>query len=83
MIFLIDYDRTRGEIASIESFDDSDRSIAEEKRLDRELMLHRRGVTREIVLLQAIDEAALRETHGRYFADIATLAEIESRIATN
>jgi hypothetical protein len=61
-------------------FDDSERSTAENKRLKRELSLHRKGVKREIVLLQAASEDALKETHGRYFSDIATLAEIESRV---
>lgn len=79
MIFLIDYDRSRGELSSIEMFDDSERATAENQRLKRELSLHRQGVKREIVLLQAASEDALKETHGRYFADIATLAETESR----
>jgi len=64
-------------------FDDSERTAAENKRLKRELSLHRKGVKREIVLLQAASEDALKETHGRYFADIATLAEIESRAIRN
>jgi hypothetical protein len=83
VIFLIDYDRSRGELASIEMFDDSERDAAENQRLKRELSLHRKGVTREIVLLQAASEDALKETHRRYFADIATLAETESRGIAN
>jgi hypothetical protein len=75
LIFLIDYDRARGELASILPFDDAQRDEAEGARLQKELTLHRKGITREIVLLQAADEAALRETHRRYFEDIATLAE--------
>jgi hypothetical protein len=75
VIFLIDYDRSRGELSSIEMFDDSERAAAEDQRLERELTLHRKGVKREIVLLQAASEDALRYTHGRYFSDIATLAE--------
>lgn len=78
MIFLIDYDRSRGELTSIEVFEDSERAAAEYQRLQRELTLHRTGVKREIVLLQAASEDALKETHGRYFAGIATLAETES-----
>jgi hypothetical protein len=75
VIFLIDYDRSRGELSSIEIFADSERAAAENQRLKRELTLHRSGVKREIVLLQAASEDALKVTHGRYFADIATLAE--------
>ena len=74
MIFLIDYDRAQGKLESILSFDDAQRSEAEEARFQKELTLHRQGITREIVLLQAADEAALRETHRRYFEDIAALA---------
>lgn len=73
MIFLVEYDRLRGELVSIEAFDDTDRGPAESSRLSRELMLHRNGMQREVVLLQAANEDALRETHRRYFADIATL----------
>jgi hypothetical protein len=79
VFFLIDYDRSRGELSSIEMFEDSERHAAENERLKRELALHRKGVKREIVLLQAASEDALKETHGRYFADIATLAAIGSR----
>jgi hypothetical protein len=79
VIFLIDYDRPRGELANIETFDDSERDAAENERLKRELTLHRSGVKREIVLLQATSEDALKETHRRYFADIATLVGTESR----
>ncbi len=74
MIFLIEYDRSRGVLLSISSFSDAERVAAENERLERELELHRTHQQREIVLLQAGSEAALRETHRRYFADIATLA---------
>jgi hypothetical protein len=78
VIFLIDYDRARGKLESILSFDDAQRDEAEDARLQKELTLHRQGITREIVLLQAADEAALRETHRRYFEDLATLVETDS-----
>lgn len=75
MMFLLEYDRSQGELLDIQSFDDSHRDAAENARLIRELTLHEKGLRREIVLLQAASEDALRETHRRYFADIATLAE--------
>ena len=78
MIFLIDYDRRRGQLADLEIFEDTDREVAEDRRLNMELTLHGNGVAREVVLLQAASEEALKKTHRRYFADIATLAEIES-----
>ena len=75
MTFLIDYDRRRGELISIERFTAAERDVARRKCFERELDLHRNGIERELVLLEAHSEAALRKTHGRYFADLATLAE--------
>ena len=43
-------------------------------RLDLEIELLRRGQVREVVLLEAASEEALRKTHRRYFEDLATLA---------
>ena len=83
MIFLIEYDRVHGELLSIEAFQDSDRDVAENERLWRELALHEKGTRREVVLLQAANEDALKETHRRYFADIATLAETDPSSVTN
>jgi hypothetical protein len=79
MIFLLEYDRSRGELLSILPYLDADRRLAENARLERELQLHRDGLQREIVLLQAENEAALRETHGRYFEDITMLAAADVR----
>ena len=77
MIFLVEYDRSRGELASLRAFDDSERNAAENERLQREITLYEKGIEREIVLLQAASEDAVKETHRRYFADIATLAGTE------
>jgi hypothetical protein len=82
MIFLIEYDRMRGELVTIEPFKDSDRALAENARLGRELKLHENGVQHEIVLLQAASEEALQETHRRYFVDITTLTEADSMSIT-
>jgi hypothetical protein len=60
-------------------FEDADRGTAEDLRLERELSLHRKGVKREIVILQAASEDALKKTHGRYFFDIAALVKADSR----
>jgi len=73
MRFLIEYDRSRGEIVSFKEFDDNHSHLAEQSRLDMELDLHRRGVEREVVLLEAETEEALRRTHRRYFEDLAQL----------
>jgi len=78
MIFLIEYDRRRGELVTIEPFNDLDRAAAENARLSRELKLHKSGVHHEVVLLQAASEDALHETHRRYFVDITALADAET-----
>ena len=70
MIFLIEYNRSEGSIVSFRSFDDSQRREAEKSRLEIELDLNRKGVDREVVLLEAESEDALRLTHRRYFENL-------------
>jgi hypothetical protein len=74
MIFLIVYDRPEGRIVAFEPFEDSQREAAEDLRLETELTLHRRGVDREVVLLEAESEEALRLTHRRYFEGLSEIA---------
>jgi hypothetical protein len=73
MIFLIEYDRSQGRIVTFRAFDDAARREAEDSRLQLELELNRRGIEREVVLLEAATELALRRTHRRYFVDLAEL----------
>jgi len=70
MIFLIEYNRPEGRIVTFQPFDDSDRSKAEQLRLEIELALNRTNVDHEVVLLEAPNEETLRRTHRRYFQDI-------------
>lgn len=70
MLFLVEYDRLQGEIASFRTFDELDRKQAEDCRLDLEISLNHRGVTREVVLFEAASKAALRRTHRRYFENL-------------
>ncbi len=79
MLFLIEYDRQRGSIVTFTSFDDSEREMAEDSRLEMELKLNRLEVEREVVLLEAASEQALRRTHRRYFEDLAELATAPAR----
>lgn len=72
MIFLIEYDRRKG-LINLTTFDDSERSNAENRRLQIELDLNRRGLGCEVVLLEAVSEEALRRTHRRYFESLRTL----------
>jgi alanine racemase len=78
MLFLIEYDRNRGQIVTFKTFADSERQEAEDLRLEVELGLNRLGVEREVVLLEAATEEALRRTHRRYFEDIAELVNSPS-----
>jgi hypothetical protein len=73
MLFLIQYDRDRGQIVTIRSFKDSERESAETTRLELELELNLKGVDNEVVLLEAVSENALRRTHRRYFEDLTEL----------
>lgn len=75
MIFLIEYDRDRGHLVNIKRFEESERQKAEDSRLELELMLNRLGKEREVVVLEAITEEALRRTHRRYFEDLAELVK--------
>ena len=73
MLFLIEYDRQRGSIVTFLEFDDSERQKAEDARLKMELELNKLGTEREVVLLEANTEEALRRTHRRYFEDLSEL----------
>jgi hypothetical protein len=75
MIFLIEYDRSGGSPAKITVFADRQRELAENVRLELELRLHQQGIEREVVLLEAPSEDALRITHRRYFENLAELAK--------
>ena len=79
MLFLIEYGRGRGTLVSTTKFSEEDRRRAEGVRLDREIELNTEGVEREIVLLEADDEASLRVTHRRYFESLAQLAVLPVR----
>jgi hypothetical protein len=75
VLFLIEYDRSRGQLLTFKSFPEGSRSEASEARLELELSLSRRGVEREVVLLEARTEQDLRRTHRRYFEGLKELAE--------
>jgi len=83
MIFLVEYDRSEGRLVSIREFDDSQQKHAEDARLELELSLSRARTDREVVLLQAQSQEALRQTHNRYFADLRQLlADLASSTST-
>ena len=75
MIFLIEYDRPKGRMVTFKKFKDSDRSKAENRRLEIELDLNHRRVSHEVVLLEAAKESMVRRTHRRYFEDLRQIAK--------
>ena len=75
MIFLIEYDRPSGRIVTFQSFDESSRELAANARLSLELRRNQQQVDREIVLLEAVSENALRQTHRRYFETARQIIE--------
>jgi hypothetical protein len=75
MIFLIEYDRPAGKVLRLDPFEDSERSRAEDCRLELELTLKRDGIDHEVVLLQAETEDAVRRTHRRYFETVDQIAD--------
>ena len=75
MIFLIEYNRSKGSIVTFQDFDDSQRREAEDSRLGIELDLNRKRIDHEVVLLEAASEEALRRTHRRYFEDLRQILE--------
>ena len=74
MIYLIEYDRGAGKLVKLEQFADADRQRAANARIELEVELNNRGVSHEVVLLEASSEADLHRTHRRYFVDLASLA---------
>ena len=75
MIFLIEYDRSEGNIVEFRRFDNSQRAEAQHARLKTELELNRQGLRHEVVLIDAESEEMLRKTHGRYFESARELIE--------
>ena len=75
MIFFIEYNRREGKIIAFKKFSDSEKTCAENERLEREISLLRSGSDHEVILLEAESEDRLRKTHRRYFENIKQIAE--------
>ena len=73
MLFLIEYDIRSGTIIKFDTYEDMQRHEAEDARLALDLSLRNSDSEREIVLLEAASEAALRKTHRRYFESLESL----------
>lgn len=74
MYFLLQYNRSKGELVSIQEYVEDQRDQANDDRLVAELAHHRDNCDLEVVLLEAQDLASLQKTHRRYFESLETLA---------
>lgn len=83
MIFLIEYDRSKGAIIDLRSFQDSESDAVSRERLALEILLLKDGILREVVVLQASSVDDLKLTHNRYFRNIGELAETGTNIFKN
>ena len=70
MLFLVEYNPESGRVLMLEQFPHENEAQANAKRLELELKANKKGLRREIVILEAKDKAALRKTHGRYFSRV-------------
>jgi hypothetical protein len=75
LIYLIEYNRPEGRLVTFKTFDPSERTYAENTRLELELDRNRKGINHEVVILEAADENALRRTHRRYFEELSQIAK--------
>jgi len=75
MLFLIEYDRAAGLIVTFRQFEGAQREAASTARLALEIELMDKNIEREVVLLEASSEEALRATHNRYFGDVPSIAK--------
>ena len=60
-------------MVTFKTFDQSNRTLAANLRLEIELDLNRKGIDHEVVILEAANENVLRRTHRRYFEDISQI----------
>jgi len=75
MIFLITYDRCNSKLEEVKTFTNDKIGDAENQRLKLELNNLKRGIDREVVILDALNENDLRKTHRRYFESMSELIE--------
>lgn len=81
MIFLIHYDRSKSTLVRMVCFDDTERTVASQAKLELEISLLGSNGSSEVVLLEAPSEDHLRTTHRRYFESFESLKarKVEAR----
>jgi hypothetical protein len=75
VLFLIEYDRSRGKLIRLTRFEDDQSNNASKARLQREISLAQTGIELEVVLLEAASEDELQRTHRRYFETVTELTK--------
>lgn len=75
MMFLMEYNQKQGTLVSMRTFEDGERRVADDARLELELDLFRKGIDHEVVILDAESQEALMRTHERYFLSLREIAE--------
>ena len=73
MIYLIQYDRSQGQLLSLEAFSAAGKQLAAEARLRMETLNLALNQAYEVVLIEAKNEDELRKTHRRYFETLDQL----------
>ena len=81
MYFLLQYDRSDGQLVSNVEYSEESAKDAHHERLRLELNHFRQKRDIEVVLLQASDLDALKTTHRRYFSTIRSLVDNMGRSA--
>jgi len=77
-IFLLEYEPKTGMIVSLTQYSEHERDAAMKQRLRLEKANALAGREREVALLEAVTESALRATHSRYFKSVKELADAAS-----
>jgi hypothetical protein len=74
-IFLLVYEPATGRHLRFKRYREDQRALAQAERLRIEKENAQAGLAREVVILEAVSEEALRKTHGRYFKSASELTQ--------
>lgn len=72
--FLLVFNRTSGELVSIDKFEEQDLAISAFSLLERS---HEDDDRIEVVLISADSVETLKKTHGHYFFDLETILDYD------
>jgi len=76
VIFLLTYDRSKGQLLDEKQYDDARIDDANQARLEAEIACGAQtGV--EVVILQSVSREELQKTHARYFKSVKELSPLK------